>query len=174
MHVPWLSEHRRKRILETPFPVAWRAIIERSLRHWSHLNADEQHHLEQLVQVFVAEKNFEGCGGFAIDDVVRVTIGADACMLLLGLPHDMYRDVESILVYPSTVVQPRRVRSIFDASVAIEPAAQALLGEAHLHGPVVLAWDAVQRNHFDAAAGHNVVFHEFAHKLDMLDGPIDG
>jgi MtfA peptidase len=174
MHFHWLSERRRERILAQPFPSAWQAIIERNLGHWAQLNAEERAQLLQLVQVFVAEKQFEGCGGLALDDEIRVTIAANACLLLLGLPHDMYRDVSSILVYPSTVVQPRRTRSIFDATIAVEGAPQPLLGETHTHGPVLLAWDAVRRGSHDPGAGHNVVFHEFAHKLDMLDGSVDG
>jgi Mlc titration factor MtfA (ptsG expression regulator) len=174
MYIHWLSERRRNQILAQPFPDSWRAIIVRNLGHWAHLSVEERGQLEQLVQVFVAEKSFEGCAGLELDDEMRVTIAANACMLLLGLPHDMYRDVESILVYPSTVVQPRRMRSIFDASVAIEAEPQSLLGEAHTHGPIILAWDAVHRGSRGPGTGHNVVFHEFAHKLDMLDGSIDG
>jgi hypothetical protein len=170
----WLRERRREQILAQPFPGAWRGLMANELAHFAQLNEDERQYLEQLVQVFAAEKHFEGCAGLAIDDEMRVTIAANACLLLLGLPHDMYREVDSILVYPSTVLRPQRTRSVFDASLSVEPARAALIGEAHMLGPVILAWDAVQRGSRNPGLGHNVVFHEFAHKLDMLDGSVDG
>jgi Mlc titration factor MtfA (ptsG expression regulator) len=170
----WLRERRRAQILAHPFPSAWRGLMSKELAHFAQLNDAERQYLEQLVQVFVAEKHFEGCAGLELDDEMRVTIAADACLLLLGLPHDMYREVDSILVYPTTVVRPQHARSVFDASLRVEPTRDALIGEAHMHGPVILAWDAVQRGSRNPGLGHNVVFHEFAHKLDMLDGSVDG
>ena len=68
----------------------------------------ERAYLRALIQVFIAEKNWEGCGGLELTDEIRVTISAQACLLLLGLPHEYYRNVESIIVYPSTVVPPER------------------------------------------------------------------
>jgi Mlc titration factor MtfA (ptsG expression regulator) len=87
----------------------------------------------------------------------------------------MYRDVESILVYPSSVQRPEAKQGVFVRSrdlVARGPV--ALLGEAHKGGPVVLAWDRVLRDGRHPQDGHNLVYHEFAHKLDMLDGSADG
>jgi Mlc titration factor MtfA (ptsG expression regulator) len=50
-----------------------------------------------------------------------------------------------------------------------------VLGEAHDgRGPVLLAWDQAEEAARHPGSGHNVVFHEFAHKLDMLDDIIDG
>ena len=51
---------------------------------------------------------------------------------------------------------------------------QANLGEAWQRGPVVLSWDATVHGAVDPKDGHNLVLHEFAHKLDMLDGLADG
>lgn len=137
-----------------------------------YLDAEEVRQLERLVQVFLSEKTFVGCGGLELDDEIRVTIAANACVLLLGLDHDVYIDVESILVYPTTVRPPPRETSLGGTTVMRE--GPAILGQAHLRGPVILVWDAVRHGSRDPDNGHNVVFHEFAHKLDMLDNEIDG
>ena len=102
----WLRRRRREHILEAPFPAAWHAILERNLGCFRELDEAEQTHLCQLVQVFIAEKHWEGAGGLALDDEIRVTVAGQACLLILGLDHDLYRQVESIIVYPSTVVAP--------------------------------------------------------------------
>lgn len=170
----WWRRWQREKLLETPFPSEWREHLRRNVGYWRFLNDDERRYLEELTQVFVAEKTFVGCGGLELDDEIRVTIAASACILLLGLNHDLYGDVESILVYPSTVRPPARTRGLFDTSVAVVTESPAILGQAHLQGPVILVWDAVTHGSRDATNGHNVVFHEFAHKLDMLDREIDG
>jgi Mlc titration factor MtfA (ptsG expression regulator) len=168
----WLEARRRRRLLETPFPEAWHAILSKNLVHFGYLDSDERTQLRELVQVFVAEKYWEGCGGLELDDEIRVTIAGQACLLLLGLDHGLYQNVETILVYPSTVMPKRVVEPMFEAPVVVNPVVP-LIGEAHHRGPVILAWDAVRRGgrHPD---GHNVVYHEFAHKIDMADGAVDG
>ena len=104
----WLTDHRRKKLTEAPFPAAWEEIVRRNVAHYCMLDAAERIHLRTLIQVFIAEKTWEGCGGLELTDEIRVTISAQACLLLLGLPHDYYRNVLSIIVYPSTVVPPQR------------------------------------------------------------------
>jgi Mlc titration factor MtfA (ptsG expression regulator) len=81
--------------------------------------------------------------------------------------------VETILVYPSAVL-PRRPDRSLAAAPQIVPELSYLIGEAHRRGPVILSWDAVRRGGIHPELGHNVVYHEFAHKLDMLDGSVDG
>lgn len=150
-------------------PEAWRAVLADCVGPWARWDAKARTRLEQLVQVFVAEKNFEGCNGFELDDEVRVTIAGQACLLIWGHDdHDLYRDVESILIYPSTVVPRRSGGGIFPRS--IEEDLHPVLGEAHRGGPVILAWDATVRGAKDPKDGVNLVFHEFAHKLDMQIG----
>jgi Mlc titration factor MtfA (ptsG expression regulator) len=171
----WWTQHRRRKLLEQPFPDAHRTVLERNVRHYRRLDPDAQRRLRELVQVFVAEKHWEGCGGLVLDDEVRVTIAAQACMLVLELPHNLYADVESILVYPSTVLRPEAQAGVFiRPRTPVVSGPIALLGEAHRGGPVVLAWDRVLRDSQHPRAGHNLVYHEFAHKLDMLDGHADG
>lgn len=143
------------------------------MAHFDYLDAAEAAKLCELTQVFVAEKHWEGCGGLELDDEMRVTIAGQACLLLLGLEHEFYRNVESILVYPSTVLPRRAVEPMFARPVVV-PELMPVLGEAHGRGPVILTWDAVRRGGAHPELGHNVVYHEFAHVLDALDGSFDG
>jgi hypothetical protein len=171
----WWRERQRQQILEQLFPEPWRAIIERNVGYAALLSGAERAQLEQLVQVFLAEKNLEGCGGLELTDEIRVTVAANACILLLGLSHDVYRDVDSILIYPWPVVPPERRPGFFELPTRAFEAVSPLAGQAHHGGgPVVLVWDKTKGGSRDPRNGHNVVFHEFAHKLDMLDGRIDG
>jgi Mlc titration factor MtfA (ptsG expression regulator) len=170
----WLTERRRARLLDEPCPPAWYAIIDDNVALVQRLDAEQRRRLCELVAVFIAEKSWEGCGGLEMTDEIKVTVAAQACMLLIGREHALYKDVESILVYPDTVVAPPRKPSFFEIGAQpIDEHGQAILGQAHLGGPVILAWD-------DVLAGgrgkgmRNVVFHEFAHKIDMVDGAIDG
>lgn len=169
----WLDERRRKRILETPFPEAWSQLLQRNMRHFRYLDGDERRRLCELVQIFIAQKHWEGCNGLELTDEIRVTIAGQACLLVLELQRVPYPNVETILVYPSTFVPKRAPDPIF-APPIIVPALEPLDGEAHRHGPVILTWDSVRRSARHPEHGHNVVFHEFAHKLDMLDGAVDG
>ena len=119
--------------------------------------------------MLVDEKDWEGCGGLEMTDEIRVTIAAQACLLILNIEHEYYRRVTSILVYPAAYkTMPSRGRD------GVIREGQANLGEAWLRGPVVLSWDDARRGALDPKDGHNLVFHEFAHKLDMLDGAADG
>lgn len=170
----WWHERRRDQLLEQPFPDAYREVIERNVKHYGWLDASLQQCLRELVQVFIADKSWEGCGGLELTDEMKVTIAAQACLLVLALPHRLYKGVESILVYPSTVLRPPAPQSVFSRGGIVASGPIALLGEAHLGGPVVLAWDRVLRDGEQPHDGHNVVFHEFAHKLDMLDRRADG
>ncbi len=107
-------------------------------------------------------------------DEIRVIISAEACMLLLGLHHDLYRDLVSILVYPSVVVTPPSSRGVFLQSPLVEPPPAAISGQAFMRGPVILVWDVVRRDALHPEHRHNVVYHEFAHLLDMESGAANG
>lgn len=142
--------------------------------HYSYLDEEEQRHLERLVLFFIAEKKFEGCGGLQITDEIKVMISSQACLLILGLPSFQYHQLDSILVYPSTVTIPSSRPSTFSERLEIVPDQRAILGMATIGGPVILVWDAVKRGTRHPTNGHNVVYHEFAHILDMRDGAADG
>jgi Mlc titration factor MtfA (ptsG expression regulator) len=121
--------------------------------------------------VFLDEKSFEGCGGLAITDEIRVTIAGQACILLLGRQTDYYPQLRTILVYPHRYLADHR-EHLPDGSV--REGVHARLGESWCRGPVVLAWDDVLRGAADIHDGHNVVFHEFAHQLDGESGANEG
>ncbi len=170
----WWTKRRRKKLTEVPFPAAWEDIIWKNVAHYHMLEAGEQACLRAMIQVFIAEKYWEGAGGLELTDEIRVTISAQACLLLLGLHHNYYKNVESIIVYPSTVVPPQRRPGFFENIQAPVNPQQPIIGQAFLRGPVIIIWDAALRGGRHPELGHNVIYHEFAHKLDMLDGTADG
>jgi Mlc titration factor MtfA (ptsG expression regulator) len=166
----WLKRRRRRKILRGPFPDRWRPHLD-AVRFYRSLNADERARLENDVRIIVAEKHWEPCGGMEITDEVKIIIAASAALLILNLEHDYYRNVASILVYPDTFRVPRRERV---AGEIVREGSSPTLGLASLRGPVVLAWDSVRHGTENPEDGRNVVLHEFAHKLDMLDSFADG
>jgi Mlc titration factor MtfA (ptsG expression regulator) len=172
MVLQWLFHplrHRaRRRLLALPFPAAWLPVLER-LPFYRGLDARGQQRIRDDLRVLIAEKNWEGCGGLVLTDEMKVTIAAQASLLLLDIEHEFYADVKSILVYPSAYkTMPKHDEA------GVVRAGQTNLGEAWKRGPVVLAWDAARGGALDPKDGHNLVFHEFAHQLDMLDGLADG
>ncbi len=171
----WLTERRRARLLEEPFPDTWREILAANVKAYRKLDEEEQQRLRDLGQVVVEEKHWEGCGGLELDDEMRVTIAGCACLLIMGRDHDLMKEVESILVYPSAISLPEQPVGTFDGRARIvggEP--DGALGVAHHGGPVVLAWDSVLSGAKNDADGRNLVIHEMAHKIDFLDGEADG
>lgn len=170
----WLRDKHRIVARQRPFPAEWETIVRANLAHYSILDDAERGELHASMQVFLEEKQWEGCGGLELTDEIRVTIAAQACVLQLGLPHDYYHNVESILVYPSTVILPEHQPGVFERPEGPVDASVPILGQAFAGGPVILVWDAVLRDARHPELGHNVVYHEFAHKLDMLDGTADG
>jgi Mlc titration factor MtfA (ptsG expression regulator) len=170
----WLTERRRARLLERPFPPQWQEHLDERVAIWKRLDEPMRERLRDLTQVFIAEKHWEGAGGLELTDEMLVTIAAHACVMLLGREHALYEDVESIVVYPSVIVSPPRPRGFFEVGAApVDEEGTAIHGEAHVGGPVILAWDDVLAGGRPNAA-RNVVFHELAHKIDMLDGAVDG
>jgi Mlc titration factor MtfA (ptsG expression regulator) len=118
------------------------------------------------VAVFLDEKNFEGAGGLEMTDEIRVTIAAQACVLLLHRDTDYYPGLLSIVVYPSTFKRKSHKHGLEGEAT--------LLGESHSYDRVVLAWDSVRSGAANMHDAHNVVLHEFAHQLDYEDGLYDG
>jgi Mlc titration factor MtfA (ptsG expression regulator) len=162
-------EQKRRILLSTPFPPAWSAILEANLPPYQQLSPQLQQELRDYIRIFIGEKSFEGCGGLALTDEIRVTIAAQACMLLLNRKSDCYPKLYSVLVYPSTYVVATRY------SLDFHPSDQSVrLGESWHHGAVVLAWDSVKNGAINFRDGHNVTMHEFAHQLDQEDGRSDG
>ena len=102
----WLTDRRRKRLEQAPFPAGWQAHLDDNVKLFARLEPAQQERLRDLAVVFIEEKSWEGCGGLEMTDEVRITVAAQACVLLLGREHSLYEDVEAILVYPSTMMAP--------------------------------------------------------------------
>jgi Mlc titration factor MtfA (ptsG expression regulator) len=165
------KRRRRARLRARPFPPQWRAVIERNAPFCRALTPAEQAELEGHVQVFLAEKRFEGCGGLELTDEIRVTIAAHACRLLLHRQTDYFPKAGTILVYPSLYLAEAAQR--LPGGLVVEgPAVRR--GESWYRGPVVLSWEDVQRLAAGAPHGRNVVLHEFAHQLDSESGAMEG
>ncbi len=170
----WFRDNRRKKILASPFPREWEKLIQVNIQYYQYLNDDEKKRLQDLIQIFIAEKYWLGCNDLELTDEIRVTIAAHACLMILALPNDYYNNVKTLYVYPTTVFTPESSVGFFEVRTAPLSGPMPILGEAHHSGPVLLVWDAVKRETRHPEYGHNVVYHEFAHKLDMLDGSPDG
>jgi Mlc titration factor MtfA (ptsG expression regulator) len=166
----WLRKRRRNKILATPFPAEWLAFLNKNVLHYRYLTAEEQARLRDSVQVFVAEKNWEGCAGLTVSDEMKVTIAAQACLMALALDGDPFANVLSILIYPSGYAVPEE-RWYEGWSIAGE---SSRLGEAWYRGPVILSWADVRRDARHPGRGRNLVWHEFAHQIDMLDRSTNG
>lgn len=169
MLLTWLRNRRRRQLLATPFPNAWPALLDQ-IAYYRQLPAAAQARLRDLTRVFVAEREFEGCKGLEITDEVRVTIAALACVLLLGLEGFYFDNVPTILVYPEPYVAPEQE---VIGGVVLESASDRL-GEAHQHGPVIVSWPEVLHCARNRGEGTNLIWHEFAHQLDMRNGAADG
>ena len=163
---------QRRRLRAQPFPKDWLATIESDLPVFRRLSASDRAELLGHIQVFLAEKRFEGCGGLELTDEIRVTIAAQACLLLLHRKTDYFPRLLTILVYPSTytVEEERPVEG-----PVWEEGSMTRLGETgRTLGSMVLSWDAAKSGAGDPSDGKNVVFHEFAHQLDYENYAADG
>ena len=167
-----LKKRHRDRIRSQPFPSEWRDILLRRYLMYSRLPLADRRELEGLIQVFLAEKRFEGCGGQEITDEVRVLIAAQACLLLLHRDTDCYPRLHSVLVYPSSYVA--RTWHLENDGRTITEGDQVRGGESWPHGTVVLAWDGAFAGAVELDKERNLVLHEFAHQLDEEDGRADG
>jgi Mlc titration factor MtfA (ptsG expression regulator) len=167
----FLGRRRRERLRSAPFPAAWLAIIERNVPFYASLPEADRRELQGHVQVFVAEKHYEGCGGLELTDEIKVTIAAHACRLLLHRDSAVFPRLITVLVYPSAYVA-RSVEPI--AGGGVLEGEQVRLGEAWKGGVAVVSWHEVQAMARGQTYGRNLVLHEFAHILDMEDGASDG
>jgi Mlc titration factor MtfA (ptsG expression regulator) len=127
--------------------------------------------LEGCLVEFLRTKGFEGSKGYEPTEEARITIAAGACLLIAGLDLNWYRDVTSIIVSPSISIQQGRRH--LDGGFESEGTTM-LSGEAMLHGPVLVAWDQALSTARHPEFGHDLVLHEFAHKIDMADGSASG
>ncbi len=168
----FLTDRRRDKVRAQPLNPAWLITLERNSAVFLRLSPEDRQELLGHIQVFLAEKHFEGCGGLKLTDEMRVTIAAQACLLLLHRETDYYPDLTSILVYPSGYTE-ESVRHI-GGGIWEEGPEDRLGHTGHGLGALVLAWDAASHGARDASDGRNVVLHEFAHQLDFENRTADG
>ena len=174
--VTWkiIHTHRRNRQrtlhMADPIPDDWRILIKKNIPIYNRLPETLKQQLHKLINVFLDEKRFIGCGGLEITDEIKVTIAAQACMLLLNRKTNFYPKLKTIYVYPHTYV----AKSLQNDGGLIVEGKSVRLGESWQNGPVVLAWDSITGGARNIQDGRNVVFHEFAHQLDQEDGDADG
>ncbi len=168
----WYRERKRRKLLAQPFPDEWLRILHANFAHYRLLTPAEQIKLQQDLRVLIAEKSWEGCRGLTLTDEIKVTIAAQAALLVLGFKRQYYPKLQSVLVYPDAYVAPGQ--SITKGGLVLEGNSNRQ-GEAWYRGPVVFSWADALAGGRNQADGHNLVFHEFAHQLDMQNGrTIDG
>jgi Mlc titration factor MtfA (ptsG expression regulator) len=166
-----LPRIRRRRLLARPFPPQWQHILQRNLPVYDALPDAVRTELHHQIVLFLDEKKFYGCGGLAIDDTVRVTIAAQACLLLLNRATSGYAGLQAILVYPAAYLARQQVH---DHSGVVHVGDDTMLGESWSNGRLILSWDDVESGARNFHDGHNVVLHEFAHQLDQESGSANG
>jgi len=153
---------RRHRIPETP----WLAHTRR-IGLLRGLDDRARHRLRNLASLFLYHKAINGAGGLELTDAMRIDIAAQACIPILNLGLDYYADWHEVIVYPDTFVVTHREQ---DPAGVVRERPRQLSGEAWGRGPVILSWADIEA----ATAGSNVIVHEFAHKLDLLNGAANG
>ncbi|WP_414577573.1 zinc-dependent peptidase [Anabaena sp. CCY 9402-a] len=168
---PVLRKKRRSRMQKRMFPALWNAIAENNLPIYLRLSPAERRRLQGHMQVFLAEKEFIGCGGLQVTEEMKLTIAAVACLLLLNERGEYFPKLRSILIYPGTYFVNQTVAI---DNYIVEERRDARLGESWTKDQLILSWQQVQGDIHNWRDGHNVVLHEFAHQLDQEDGKAEG
>ena len=164
------KSRRRRELLAQPMPERWDEILRRNFPLYNSLPDGVRKQLGGYVNAFLAEKNFEPCGGLEeVTEEMRVTLAGQACLLLLNGRNGVFERLRTILLYPDIFV----AGGGYDEDGFAEGQGQHL-GESWSTGSVVLSWHHVLHGPEVEEDGHNVVLHEFAHQLDQIDGSADG
>jgi len=150
---------------------AWRSLLASSALFARILPADLAV-LRALAGRFLARKRFSGAAGHVLDDGQRLAIAALACLPVRRLGFDWLAGWREVIVYPGEF-RVRREHHDEHTGVVTE-GADDLIGEAWERGPLILSWADVVTDLGHPFDGFNVVVHEIAHKLDMLDGAMNG
>jgi len=166
----WFSRWRSRRIIarSTISTEQWQSAFSQ-LPVLNRLTTNEKQRLKDLAVLFLYEKSIEGARGCIVDDAMRLLIALQACLPVLKLDLSWYKGWVSVIVYPGAFLTEQK---FIDESGVVHTTNQALGGEAWLRGPVILAWDDTA--HAGYIDGQNLVIHEFAHKLDMMNGVANG
>lgn len=167
---PQWVQWQRDRLKQKAFPPLWLALVEETLPFYSKLSPEQRRDLQGYIQVFLAEKQFIGCGGLQVTEEMRVRIAAIACLLLFNKRESYFWNLRSILIYPTAyfATETRVEHGITEEQRIVR------LGESWSRDQLVLSWQQVQHDYRNWGDGHNVVLHEFAHQLDQETGTAEG
>ncbi|MFY9328379.1 MAG: M90 family metallopeptidase [Georgfuchsia sp.] len=168
----WL-EHQRIRYTLSHHPLPhemWEGLMHKA-DIFRGLSAVERAHLRELTTLFLQRKDLCGVQGLPMTTEMALVVAAEACLPILKLGLDYYDGWVEVVIYPGAF---RVERDSTDAIGLVSHQDQNLLGEPWSRGPVILSWDDVASELTASHPGHNVVVHEFAHKLDMLNGSANG
>lgn len=162
----WRERNARRRRVDVR---AWAELTQHAALLQGYAAADHDQ-LEALVERFLRRKEIRAAGGLVLDDTMRLTLAAQACVPILHLGLDWYRDWTSVIVYPDAFLARHQY---VDAAGVVHEVTRPLSGESWQRGPVVLSWSEVVEGIAEGARA-NVVIHEMAHKLDALNGAVNG
>ncbi|MDO8842883.1 MAG: zinc-dependent peptidase [Methylicorpusculum sp.] len=168
-----IFNHARTRYILHHHAIAynqWAGVTEK-LSVLQGMTAVEKAHLRKLTTLFMHEKKFFGAQDFQLTDAMCLIIAVQACLPALELGIRCLSGWTEIIVYPAAF---RISRDVKDAAGVVHHQEQALIGESWSRGPLIVSWNDVERDMQEKQSGRNVVIHEIAHKLDMLNGPADG
>ncbi len=135
------------------------------------LNVKDKVKLRKLTRKFLHKKHISTAQDLELTPYMEVVIAAQACLLILNLHFNYYQDLREIIIYPGLF---KVNREYTDNAGVVHQSNSVLSGEAWSHGPIVLSWQDVYQDVHSPRKGHNVVLHEFAHKIDMLTGSANG
>ena len=135
------------------------------------LDAVQMAHLRELTTWFINRKVISGAQGLEVTLSMQVTVAAQACLLILNLGVEYFNGWVEVILYPGAF---RVNREKTDSYGLVHHTASVLTGESWLRGPVILSWDDVEQDTYHGYPGQHVVLHEFAHKLDGLNGGANG
>jgi len=158
---------RARKLAALTVPLATWGRVEAGLPFLDYLDADERARLRELARGFLVDKQFHGAQGIVLGDEILLAIALQACLPILNIGLDAYRGWVGVVVYPGDFIIPRHE---MDEAGIVHEYDDEVLGEAWEGGPVLVSW----HDESEAPAGVNVVIHEFAHKLDMENGDVDG
>jgi hypothetical protein len=133
------------------------------------LTPDELARLRELSTLFLHEKSFEGADGLDLSDPMREVIAVQACLPILSLGIELYKNWQSVVVVPDVFIEEH---TAFDQAGVVHEWDEDKSGESWDEGPVVLSWKDVEASGW--GDGYNVIIHEAAHRLDLLDGEVNG
>ena len=163
------KRRKRKALLATPLAAEQRDTVEKLVPLVRRLPPQHRTALEGKMNRFLDQVTFRGINGVEVSEEMRLSIAAQACLLIVNSPA-WYDTIRNVLLYPSTFLTNRDTHD----DQFVHATKHSTLGESWAHGPVVLSWDSALQGGLDAQDGHNVVIHEFAHQLDSLSGHTNG